>query len=395
MIPPAEAQRILRIRAAFQASGIPTRPGHHVAGPQVTVYRLAVPPPAMGTALRKTTAIEAAIDTPGVALSQLGAWLEVHVPRTDRQVVRLSALGPALGVTPAGAPIAPSLDNATPHAVVGAQSGGGKTELLRTWAILESRQPNTRLVLIDCEGRSWQPFIGTGHTVAVDGAAADAALTWAAGRLDQAPDGQRVVVMIDEAQMLSSRAQGLVREIAERGRKHAVHLVLATQYIRQDVLDRRITSNAPLRLAGRVQDATASKLILGHPGAERLLGKGDMLVAVGGQPPERMQAALPTDADWRRIHSVEQVEMPVVAAAQHPGHAPRLELEPMIEWALENGPDEEDVASATAIRRWFGVGTPTAMKVRDLAREQTRTPTPLHRERVRPALRVLSRAVGA
>lgn len=393
-MPPAEVERIRRIRTALAAVNILSRPGVHVRGPRVTVYRLLVPAAQMERAVRRSAAIEAALDCEGVALRQQGRWLVVEVPRPDSRPVLLSAAGPVLGVAATGQPVTVQLGGSTPHAVVGAQTGGGKTELLRSWALLESRRPRTRLVLLDMEGSSWAPFQGTGHVIAVDPREVDAALCWAVDRLGAASDGWRVVVMVDEAQMLSPFAQGLLRDIAERGRKHLVHLVVATQYIRQDVLDRRLTSNAPIRIAGRVHDATASKQVLGIAGAERLLGRGDMLMVVGGAPPVRFQACLPEGDVWRHIGQVPPLDLeaaPAPAATVHPGHVREDDAE-AIAWALENGGDGGP-ASARQIREAFGMGMDRARRVRDAARTPPYPLTPLPRTIIRPdfAARVASR----
>lgn len=371
-MPPFEADRVRRIRTALAAVNVLSRAGRHVQGPRVTVYRFLVPAAQMERAVRRTAAIEAALDCDGVALRQQGRWLVVEVPRPDPRAVLLEAAGPVLGIDAGGGRVTVQLGGSTPHAVIGAQSGGGKTELLRTWALLESRQPQTRLVLLDMEGSSWAPFAGSGHLVATDAREVEAALSWAVDRLSAPGDGWRVVVMVDEAQMLSPMAQGLMREVAERGRKHAVHLVVATQYIRQDVLDRRLTSNAPIRIAGRLHDATASKQVLGIAGAERLLGRGDMLLVVGGAPPVRFQACLPGGEVWGRIGRVEPLELgegrqewaPPVAAV-HPGHVREDDTE-AIAWALENGEGGEP-ASATAIQRCLRVGMDRARRIRDAA----------------------------
>lgn len=381
-MPPHEAARIARIRTALAAAGIPSRPGVHVQGPRVTVYRLLVPTSQMDRAVRRVAALEAALDAPGISLRQHGRWLVVEVPRLDPRPVHLAMAGPVLGVSATGEPVRVSLGGSTPHAVIGAQTGAGKTELLRTLGILESRQPMTRLVLLDMEGTSWAPFQGTGHTIAADPREVDAALCWVVDRLGAEPDGWRVVVMVDEAQMLSPFAQGLLREIAERGRKHGVHLVVATQHPRNDVLDRRLTTNAPIRIAGRVHDAAASRLVLGLPGAERLLGRGDMLMVVGGAQPVRFQACLPGEADWGRIGRVDELELGNLELST----ADNSVVDDMLAWAAETG------ASARAIRMRYGIGQDKARRVRDEAAGMTDRPPNL----IRPdfAARVMGRSVS-
>ena len=157
-MPPLEADRVRRIRTALAAVDVPSLAGAHVQGPRVTVYRFRVPAAKMERAVRRTAAIEAALDCDGVALRQQGRWLVVEVPRPDPRAVLLEAAGPVLGIDAGGGRVTVQLGGSTPHAVIGAQTGGGKTELLRTWALLESRQPQTRLVLLDMEGSSWAPL---------------------------------------------------------------------------------------------------------------------------------------------------------------------------------------------------------------------------------------------
>lgn len=343
---PTDAARVRAMMRALLTVGCPVQAGQHHRGPQATVYQFLPRPAAMATALRQRPAIEAALNTPGVRLAQHGAWLAVEVPRPDRRAVAFN--GAALGVTLRGGMLAPQLGGAAPHGLIAAATGGGKTVALRTLALLESRRPGTRLVLVDLEGETWAGFEGRGHTIASTNAEVAAALDWCKRRMDGAADGGRVVLMIDEAQMMPPAAMATVREIAERGRKHALHLVLATQHPRFDVLDRRATANLGLRIVGRVQDAKAAALV-GMPGAELLMGQGDVLVGLPGAEPVRLQVAYASDPA-AFLATVEPVDMltPADEAA-------------MVAWAREAG------ASARAIRLQFGIGQDKARRIRDAA----------------------------
>lgn len=343
---PPDAARVRAMMRAFLTVGVPVLPGTHHQGPQATVYQFAPRPADMDKALRQRAAIEAAIDTPGVRLAQHGAWLAVEVPRRDRRAVAFN--GRALAVSLRGAALAPRLDDAAPHGLVAATTGGGKTVALRTLALMESRRPGTRLVLVDLEGESWAGFEGKGHTIASTEAQVAAALDWCKRRMDGAADGGRVVLMIDEAQMMPPAAMAVVREIAERGRKHAVHLVLATQHPRFDVLDRRATANLGLRIIGRVQDAKAAALV-GMPGAELLMGQGDVLVGMPGQEPIRAQVAMAVNPA-AFLATVEGVDM----------LTPQDEAR-MIAWAREHN------ASARQVRLQYGIGQDKARRIRDAA----------------------------
>jgi S-DNA-T family DNA segregation ATPase FtsK/SpoIIIE len=101
-----------------------------------------------------------------------------------------------------------------------------------------------------------------------------------------------LVVVADELADLIQEApdleQTLVR-IAQTGRAVGMHLVLATQRPDAKTFSGLLRSNAPSRIALKVAKSTDSQIILGEPGAERLLGKGDMLVQISGSTIVRAQ----------------------------------------------------------------------------------------------------------
>lgn len=351
------------IRAALLQAGIRSRPVSEHRGPGLTLYRLSVPPAAMPRAARMAGPISAALDCQGVTVGQRGALLEVCRPVAQPGAVSLSRLGPWLGVEASGRPVAVTLDRHRPHAIVGGQTGSGKSELLRSLALLQSRVQGTRLVLVDLKASGmWQELADRGHLVASDNTAARQALAWAASRIGSG-EGGRVVVIIDEAARLDAPTRALALEIAERGRADEVHLVLATQYIRADVLCRRITTAADWRIAGRVFDGQASRLILGQGGAEHLTGRGDMLLVAGGAPAVRFRAAMADAAAWD--HAVGAAGGTIeLSDADSPAS------DDMLAWAAETR------ASARAIRMRYGVGQDKARRIRDEAAGMTdRIPT--------------------
>lgn len=345
------------LQAALLQAGIRSRPVSEHRGPGLTLYRLSLPPADMAKALRLRPALSAALDCPGVTVGQRGALLEVCRPVGGSATVTLSQVGPCLGVEASGQRVTVTLDRHRPHAIVGGQTGSGKSEALRTLALLQSRIPGTRLGLIDLKDSGmWDELATRGHVVATDNAAARALLAWAAGRIGSREPG-RVVVIIDEAARMDGPTRALALEIAERGRADDVHLVLATQYIRADVLCRRITTAADWRIAGRVFDGQASRLILGQPGAEHLTGRGDMLVSAGGAPARRFRAALADAGSWAHARGAEPLDVPTVAADES--------TDDMLAWAAETG------ASARAIRMRYGIGQDKARRVRDEAAGMT------------------------
>jgi len=351
MTPPAA-----RIAAALLQSGIRARPVAEHAGPGLTLYRLALPPAAMARALRLQPALAAALDNPGVTVGQAGALLEVCRP-TRAATVSLDRVGPCLGVAASGERVTLTLDRHQPHAIVGGMTGSGKSELLRTLALLESRRPATRLILVDLkDSGQWAELAALGHTACVDAASTRAALTWAVGRIGAGESG-RVVVIVDEAARLDAACRALALEIAERGRADGIHLVAATQYIRADVLDRRLTTSADWRIAGRVFDGQASRLILGQAGAEHLTGRGDMLLSAGGAPAIRFRAALADGAAWARAGRGTPLELVGVVDEA---------VSDMVAWAADRIAERGRV-SAADIAAQFRIGTTAARRIRDEA----------------------------
>ena len=117
-----------------------------------------------------------------------------------------------------------------------------------------------------------------------------------------------IVVIIDELADLMQTApadiEGAIARITQMARAAGIHLIVATQTPRADVITGVIKANIPTRIAFQVASALDSRVILDRKGAENLVGKGDMLyVPPGGAQPIRSQGALVTDEE---IHAVVQ-----------------------------------------------------------------------------------------
>ncbi|MDR2523958.1 MAG: DNA translocase FtsK [Candidatus Nomurabacteria bacterium] len=117
-----------------------------------------------------------------------------------------------------------------------------------------------------------------------------------------------IVIVIDEMADLMMAAgkdvQALIIRLAQKGRAAGVHLVLATQSPRKDVVTGLIKANIPATIAFAVKNYTESVIVLGSNGAEKLLGKGDMLLQTADSPaPRRIQGALVTNDEVQKITS--------------------------------------------------------------------------------------------
>lgn len=114
-----------------------------------------------------------------------------------------------------------------------------------------------------------------------------------------------IVIIVDELADLMMTAKGDVENsivrIAQMGRAAGVHLILATQRPSVDVITGLIKANVPSRIAFAVSSGIDSRTILDQNGAEKLLGKGDMLFAPVGKEPMRIQGAFISDRDVESI----------------------------------------------------------------------------------------------
>jgi hypothetical protein len=150
----------------------------------------------------------------------------------------------------------------------------------------------------------------------------------------------RIVIVIDElADLMMVAAEEIERHIcrlAQLARAVGIHLVVATQRPSVDVITGLIKANIPTRIAFMVSSAVDSRVILDHGGAEKLLGKGDMLFLAGDAPKaERIQGAYVADEEVERL------------AQFWSGQANALGIVPA-QWALAGGEDDDEEQFAFA-----------------------------------------------
>ena len=123
----------------------------------------------------------------------------------------------------------------------------------------------------------------------------------------------------------------LIQRLAQMARAVGIHLILATQRPSVDVITGTIKSNFPSRMSFQVRSKTDSRTILDEHGAERLLGKGDMLFMPAGQRPQRVHGPFVSDQD------VEQVV-----------HHWEMQAEPQYLNAVTTDPDAGSASSTSA-----------------------------------------------
>lgn len=245
-----------------------------------------------------------------------------------------SPLAIALGMTVDGTPVATDLAQ-MPHLLIAGATGAGKSVCVNAIinSILLRNSPEiVKFIMIDPKRVELTSYNGLPHLVApvvVELERAIGVLRWVTAEMEKRyqtlyqagmlniidynktldpdlPPMSYIVVIIDELADLMMLApkeiELIVRRIVAVARATGIHMILATQRPSVDVVTGVIKANCPARIAFSVASGVDSRVILGTPGAERLLGKGDMLYLSGDAPaPRRMQGVFVSEDEKQRI----------------------------------------------------------------------------------------------
>lgn len=318
-------------------------------GPRVTQYVLR--PPA-NVKLTKITALESNLSLDLAAHSiRMEAPIPgkravgIEVPNVESATVRISSLlqspewsashGPlsfVIGRDIAGAPMVADLAK-MPHLLVAGQTGSGKSVMINTFltSLLYRNSPSDlKLILVDPKQVEMTPYNDIPHLltpVINEPEKCISALKWAVAEMERrlrtmAEVGKRniaeynnlkkeegmpyIVIVIDELadlMMMAARdVEALIVRLAQKARATGIHLVLATQRPSVDVITGLIKANVPARIAFTVASQVDSRTIIDQIGAEKLLGRGDMLITTADMPkPKRIQAALIEDDETTKV----------------------------------------------------------------------------------------------
>lgn len=324
--------------------------------------------------------------------------------------------------------------NSMPHLLIAGQTGSGKSVMINTLlsSLLYRHSPSEmKLILVDPKQVEMAPYEDIPHLltpVITEPEKTISALKWAVnemerrykllasekvrdirsynkkmqsgkgkievqdeeGNVQQHEEGAMpyIVIVVDELadlMMVAARdVEALVVRLAQKARAVGIHLVLATQRPSVDIITGLIKANIPARIAFTVASQVDSRTILDQAGAEKLLGKGDMLILTPSMSkPKRLQAAWTTDEevgkimDHLRLQSAPQYNEEIISQpVQLNGKggvvmdfATDTSGDPTYQEALRIVVDSGK-ASASLLQRRLGIGYAKAARYIDTMEEQ-------------------------
>ncbi len=327
-------------------------------GPRVTQYTLKPP---NGVKLTKITALEnnLALDLAAHSIRMEAPIpgkraVGIEVPNVKPALVRMSSvllsdewsklvgpLGFVLGKDIAGKPIVGNLE-AMPHLLVAGQTGSGKSVMINdilTSLLYRNSPSDLKLILVDPKQVELTPYNDLPHLltpVINEPEKCISALKWAVAEMERrlrtmAEVGKRniaeynslkkeegmpyIVIVIDELadlMMMAARdVEALIVRLAQKARAAGIHLVLATQRPSVDVITGLIKANVPARIAFTTASQVDSRTIIDGMGAEKLLGRGDMLYLTADMPkPIRVQGALIEEPEIAKVNDFIRQQRP-------------------------------------------------------------------------------------
>jgi S-DNA-T family DNA segregation ATPase FtsK/SpoIIIE len=397
-------------------------------GPRVTQYTLKPP---SGVRLSKITSLDnnlsltlaaesIRIEAPIPGKRAVG----IEVPNQKPATVRIhnglnsdswsrskSPLSFVVGMDIAGTPMVGELD-AMPHILIAGQTGSGKSVMINSLlvSLLYRNSPSDmKMILVDPKRVELKPFDELPHLltpVITEPEKTISALKWAVAEMERRyqslSEANRrniveynalkkeegmpyIVIVIDELadlMMMAARdVESLIVRLAQKARAVGIHLVLATQRPSVDVITGLIKANVPARIAFTTSSQVDSRTILDQVGAEKLLGKGDMLFSTPSMPkPKRVQGVLIDIDEVEKVtdfvrmqrapeYDDEIISQPVQLAGGSsvgdPGGDDDSLYDDAVQLVIETGK-----ASTSYLQRRFSVGYTRAARLIDMMEER-------------------------
>ena len=344
-----------KLQKTLYSFGVQAKVENVTVGPAITRYELK---PAEGVRVSKIAnladdiALNLAAETIRIEAPIPGKQaVGIEVPNHEKEMVHLrevlesdefedskSKMSVALGKDVAGKVIIADMAK-MPHTLIAGSTGSGKSVCINTIItsiIYKAKPSEVKLVMVDPKVVELSVYNGIPHLlipVVTDPKKAAGALAWAVQEMDNrynlfAQKGVRdlkgynaliekeegagklpqILIIIDElADLMMVAAKDVedsICRLAQKARAAGMHLIIATQRPSVDVITGIIKANIPSRIAFAVSSQVDSRTILDQVGAEKLLGKGDMLFyPTGATKPTRIQGAFVSDDEVEKIVS--------------------------------------------------------------------------------------------
>ncbi len=431
----ATGEQLVNILRSF---GVETKIINISVGPSITRYELQ---PAAGVKISKITSLS---DDIAMNLATAGVRIEapipnkpavgIEVPNKNSRIVTVreiidskaftsskSKLTVAMGKDIAGTPIVTDIAK-MPHGLIAGATGSGKSVCINSIivSLLYNATPDeVKLLMIDPKVVELGIYNGIPHLlvpVVTDPRKAAGALGWAVtemekrykmfaendvrnlegyNRLAEKNDDMikmpHIVIIIDELADLMMTAPHEVEDsicrIAQKARAAGMHLLIATQRPSVDVITGIIKANIPSRIAFAVSSAVDSRTILDMGGAERLMGRGDMLFnPVGAIKPRRIQGCFVSDSEVEAVvefikgvrtdeydsNIMEEIERQAASSKDNKKGGDQNadeEADPMLQAAIECVV-ENGQASTSLLQRRLKLGYARAARIMDSMAER-------------------------
>jgi len=416
------------IEQTLDSFGIKARVAEINYGPAVTQYALEI---ALGTKLARITTLQNDL---ALALAAPTGQIRVEAPIPGRNLVGIevpnrapefvslktmlnhklvkqhkSKLAVGLGLNVAGEPVVVDIED-MPHVLIAGATGSGKSVCINDFLctmLFRASPEEVKLILVDPKRVELTGYNGIPHLltpVIVNPVQVVSALKWAMAEMERrykvfAEVGARnimayneqsgfqampyIVIVIDELADIilfsPSQVEEAITRLAQMSRATGIHLVVSTQRPSTDVITGLIKANIPCRIAFNVTSMVDSRVILDMPGAEKLLGRGDMLFIPPSQAkPTRIQGAFVSDREidglikYLKTAGVTPEYNEAVTEKYQAGKAGAgtmtdemgKEVDPLFEEAVKVV-TQYDKASASLMQRRLSIGYARAARILD------------------------------